>query len=437
MRFTFLTFALFAAHCLAAEKAGNLDPKFASISFDRWSEKEGNTAFRWKTHIEPPRLGNHQRMALQIDINVDGLELLKRQGQGEVVLLIQLRDQAGRLYQNHNSIPLDKVNEDAGRTESQYNQVAYVVPGHYELSMGMFISGTKEHALVRKSVHVDSPAHDPLPDAWRDLPSVEFLPSADPPDSWYWPTVEGRLNLPLETRRPVHIELLVNESPTEEVRGVRMSHTQRLNMDALIPALKVFSQLKLSNGSLKIAMLELERQRVIFEQNIRNLLDWPKLHDALTDASPNVIDIGSLSNHAGNAQFFLSQVSKRLDPARSTEPLRVLIVLSGPMAFSKREDLAPIQATPNPNQKIFYIRYYSASLRLRPYGSGPQFGETPSGRAARRGDPRGLMPVILPLSSDELVRLLKPLDPHVFDVTDPIQFRKALATVLTEIAHLD
>jgi len=65
-------------------------------------------------------------------------------------------------------------------------------------------------------------------------------------------------------------------------------------------------------------LLDLERQRVIFEQGVS---EKAKLHDALADPSPNVIDVGSLGNHAGNAQFFLSQVRMRLEPPRRNEPI--------------------------------------------------------------------------------------------------------------------
>jgi hypothetical protein len=37
---------------------------------------------------------------------------------------------------------------------------------------------------------------------------------------------------------------------------------------------------------------------------------------------------------------------------------------------------------------------------------------------------------------DQLEPLLKPLDPRLFDVSTPEQFRKALATILGEIAKL-
>jgi hypothetical protein len=41
-----------------------------------------------------------------------------------------------------------------------------------------------------------------------------------------------------------------------------------------------------------------------------------------------------------------------------------------------------------------------------------------------------------PLIQDSLLRTLKPLSPRVFDVTTPIEFRTALATIIREISQL-
>jgi hypothetical protein len=216
----------------------------------------------------------------------------------------------------------------------------------------------------------------------------------------------------------------------------------RRNMGALIPALKVLSQIEASNGSLNVTMLDLARRKVSFSQDDVRTLDWTTLRAALGETNPNLIDVHALENHEQNAQFFVSEVRKRLEGTEtngdvplglSTEPARVLIVLSGPMAFPKGQDLHPIEATPEPGSHVFYIRFYPLFTGGR--GPGPLVAAGPRGR----GVPPPIAPVDRGRSAamdDSLEGTLKPLAPRVFNVSSPIEFRKALGAILNEISQL-
>ena len=46
------------------------------------------------------------------------------------------------------------------------------------------------------------------------------------------------------------------------------------------------------------------------------------------------------------------------------------------------------------------------------------------------------MPPAPQVMTDSLERTVKPLDPRLFDVKDPLEFRKALASILIEISRL-
>ena len=78
--------------------------------------------------------------------------------------------------------------------------------------------------------------------------------------------------------------------------------------------------------------------------------------------------------------------------------------------------------------RVFYIRYKPAPRII----------------VGRPDDPdlrRGRMPTVdlrtdLLSQIDQLEPLLKPLEPRLFDVSTPEQFRKALAAILAEIAKL-
>jgi hypothetical protein len=415
---------------LAAGKAFSAE-NVPNIPIDGWSEKDPGARIRWETHISAPELSPHQRLMITFNVQVDGVELVKRQGKGNLLMLVQLRDQAGHVYQDSNSISLMNVTPETSRTDTVYSQEAFLIPGDYQVSTGLLFDNTSEHAVQRRTLHVEALRHDPIPGAWRDLPAVEFIPTLDAQDSWYLPPITGHLNLPIAARRPVRLDLLVNGSLTEELPVLRRPSRGRVSVGQLIPALKVLSQMNLSGGLFRMAMLDLERRRIAFEQTLTGDLDWPGLKGALVKSDPNKIDVAALEKSEQNAQFFVSEIRNRVG-SQKDEPLHVLIVLSGPMAFGKA-NLKPIEARPDPNCKIFYIRYHAMIKRdpLRsPFEEAAEVGRRPN----RRGDFN--FPTSGPLPSDQLFGLIKALDPRLFDITTPAEFRKSLAAILSEIARL-
>ena len=252
-------------------------------------------------------LTNHQRLGARTEVMLDGVEVLKRRGEGEILVLIQFQDKAGHRYRGHRTLPLDDVKEEARHNMVQFLQDAFVTPGDYQdFTRHLTPRRPRNMSSPGGRLHIDPLARDPLPDAWRDLPPVEFITAEDPPDTWWIPQAAGQLNLPVQTQRPIRIELLVNESATEQATGARFGRATGRNMAALLPAFGGLSQLRLSRGYINAALLDLARRRVTFEQRIGSAagasVDWPKLSDALSDASPHVIDVGSLGNRQQEAR---------------------------------------------------------------------------------------------------------------------------------------
>ena len=410
--------------CAGLAQEGSPDPAFAAVPFDQWLAGNEAPRIRWTTRVLPANLSRFQRLRARVEIQVEGEEVAKRRGRGSLVMLVQFNDSQGRAYQTHKALDLQAMQETAGKMSFIYSQDAFVLPGDYRVSLGVFDTKTEDHSVAQRMLHVGPLKNDPLPEAWRNLPPVELL--RDAPDQGLLPSVNGRLNLPLDTRRPVRVELLVNAP----------GQTARSNWSELIPALSVLSDVKLRNGALNCVLLDLARQRVVFEQDLARDLDWRKLEAGLKEADPKVIDVHSLEQRGHSAQFFVKQVGQRI--ADAGEPVRVVIVLTGPMPFDSGENLHAIELGAKPAGKLFYIRYHSPAPRpeFRPTFEQPR----PEPRYGRRPNPLALpRPVPRPVPSepiDELERTVKPLDPRVFDVYTPEQFRKALGTLIQEISRL-
>jgi len=419
---------------------GLRDPVFDRIPFEQWLKGDGDVHMRWSVEVSPTRLSVHQRLSVVLAVRVDGTEFVKRTGPGQMVVFMEIRDRDDRVFRTHRALHFDELKNPGELAAVNFEQHAFIVPGDYQVAAAIYDTGSKEHALKKIKLHVPEVARDPLPNSWSELPEVEYVTVSDPPDGWYLPEVTSRLFLPVENERPVRVEVVVNESPTELATG-RTGRTMKRNMGNLIPALRILSEMNIKNGSINVTLLDLERRKVSFYQEQAAKLDWTRLRAALTDNDPNQIDVHALENHEQNAQFFVSEVRKRLESTElngdvplglTADPARVLIVLSGPMAFPRGADLRPIEAVPEPGSRVFYIRYYPPRTSLT-------FG-VQGGRMASRG--RAPMPSNVPPPAhgasveDSLARTLKPLNPRTFDVTMPIAFRSALGAIMSEISRV-
>jgi hypothetical protein len=422
-----------AGHSTALAQGGTADPAFSAVPFDHWLAEGDQTHFRWTARVSGAELSGHQRLLTKVEIEVDGAELVSRRGHGQLVMMIQFQDSAERVYQAHGSLDLTEVKDEAAKNNFNYALEAFVLPGDYRVSMVIFDSKTGEHSAVQKPLHVNALRNDPLPRAWKDLPAVELLQTMDAPDAWFRPDIKGQLQLPLTTRRPLRIEVLMNASATGPIRGLSVGTSSNRSLANLLPALKVLSRVEVGGG-LHMTLLDLPKRRVIFEQDAAHQLDWERVRGALTEADPNKIDVRALEHREQNAQFFVEQVRQRLAAGGDGEkPFRVLLVLSGPTTFNSGEDMHPIEPNRDPNTKVYYLRLHVPPEK--PTLS--QMFDTPAARG-RRGFPGGVATPATPAAEpfDSLAPLLKPLQPRQFDIYSPEQFRKVLGGLLDEIGQL-
>jgi hypothetical protein len=423
--------------CISSARAqggGAPDPVFSVVPFERWLAEGEPTSLRWSVRVGAAALNNHQRLQTRVEIQVDGNELVSRKGHGELGVMVQFEDSAKRLYQTHGAIDLQEVKDDTGKSNIQYLQDAFVLPGDYRVSVVIFDAKTRDHWAEQKTLHVNPLRNDPLPGAWKDLPAVELLRAMEPPDSWYIPYISSRLQVPVAARRPVRVEVLMNASPSGPSRGLNTGTANNRNLANLVPALKVFSQLEVAGGSLHVTLLDISNRRIIFEQDAVRQLDWTRLSESLTQADPNKIDVRSLEHREQNAPYFLKQVRERLAPSSAAagaaaEPVRVLIVLAAPMTLDSGEKIRVPESEAKQQGPLYFVRYHLPPERT-------PLGFEPLSRMGRRGYGGMQQPAAQPEAFDSLQPLLKPLQPRVYDVFSPDQFRKALSSLLDEIARL-
>jgi hypothetical protein len=392
-------------------EGGFRDPAFDAVPFDQWLNETNQAHFHWSVHVSAPVLSAHQRLAVNLDIQVDGADLAKRRGEGRLLVFVQLADNENRPWQNHQEFDLERLENDALKAKNAiFSQAFFAVPGDYQLSAALFDSATGEHSVIQRRLHINWLRHDPFPDLWRDLPAVEFFTADAPPDRWYLPSIVGRLKLAVATRHPMDIDVLVNLTPSE--RFSASTRVQNRNLDALIPTAKVLSQIDWRDSKLNLELLDLARRRVAYRQDNLRSIDWPSARVALDKANPGIIDVKSLANRRFSADFFINRIARK---AVTPKP-RVVIILSASVFFEPGVEMRPIELAARPDLTLIYIRYQPR----------PPAMFLPDGSVRRSA----------PVGHDELESLLKPLAPRLFEVDSPEQLRRSLAVILDQIAKL-
>jgi hypothetical protein len=363
-----------------------------------------------------------------MQVQLDGAEAAKRRGEGELIFYFQITDSQGRIYQDHTSYDLTKVEEGLRAQDLICTESAFLLPGDYSVSLAIYDTATKEHSVKKTRLHIVPLRIDPLPDAWRNVAPVEFLEPTEGQDHWFLPKLKGKLYLPLTPKHPLRIDVLVNLTPSQQTS--RTYGVQDRNLSIILPFLKVITQMTAPDLAINVGLLDLSRRRITFHQEDVHDLDWDKLKASLSEANSGSIDVKSLADRQHNAAFFLSEIEHRFG-----QPPRVVIVLSSPMVFETPQELSEQPLKPSPDCRLYYIRVQNPPTPVPINDTGM------NRRRGMGGFPgRSRLPVgdDFPLSAqmDQLEPFLKPLDPHLFDVMSAEQFRKALAQIMTELSTL-
>ena len=256
---------------------------------------------------------------------------------------------------------LERVQEGTKSNDAVFSQLFFVMPGDYRVEMALYDTATSEHTMSKRKLHVAALRNDPLPEAWRGLPAVEFVNPSQPPDSWYLPSIQGRLSLKVEPREPVQVNLVVNLTPSERLTG--SSRAQSRNLAALLPATKIFSQIDWGSAGFSLALLDLSRRKVSYEQSSPGPLVWSKAGASLGEVNPAIIDVKSLGNRKLTAQFFVEIQRRAATPHKQT----VLIVLTNAVEFESARRFVRWQWTGPRIQDVLYS--VSVAVRKESWGA--------------------------------------------------------------------
>lgn len=407
---------------LAAFSQSALPPSLRHVPFDDWVKNGDNAEIKWTLAMSPVSLSVYQKQSTSIRMTVDGIELAKRPRRGQIAVFLEILDADNHRYRTGSVLHQTIAQERAGIYSATFTQHVCVLPGDYKIIGAVYDTVTKEHSLRQGKFGVAKLPHDPLPDAWRGLPAVEFSISCDPFTS-------TPLFLPVKAEKPVRVEVVVNQTANRDSRtGQRMGSSGRLRYP-----LEVLSEMQLSNGSIHVTVLDLERREVRFTGEVSGPGFPNSLRAAFRERGRRTVTASELQGYKDDARFFVSEVRKRIETIEPGETNPVLIVLSEPLQF--RKDLQPIE--PEPGTRVLYIRFKFPSMPM--LAPAPQLPSPNDWASLPQLPSGGFDPNRWPhiSNADSLGRTLSPLHPRVFEVASAMDFRNALAAIMGEISKQD
>jgi len=378
------------------------------LPLDEWLAGGDRAEITWRVDIRPARLQLHQRLIFTVRVEVPCKSLAESEAGHRLLLIARLAGPDGRWHENAGVAAHELPEDLPGNAVVTFNLQAQVLPGDYTVGVVLYDRATKLHSVARRPLRVRPLQNDPLPAAWKNLPTVEFLDPPGPPRRRV-----SRLWLPVETSRPLAIDLLVNFSSSEQFAGRRW--VDRMNVDVMTTLLFVLAQMNVPHGTLRATGVDLLRRHTIFEGRRMDDPGWSRIFEELSAVDAGVIDASDLISRRENPAFFrevfadrAAQICSETRAAAAAEnpsavqPQRVLIVISSGILFSHGADLTPVRPVAGCDLRVIHLRYQINRSNLW----------------------------------DQLEKVLRPLHPRRFEARSPETFRRALAALLAELSRL-
>ncbi|HLX00328.1 MAG TPA: VWA domain-containing protein [Candidatus Acidoferrales bacterium] len=383
---------------------------FRTLPLDKWLAEKDQAQIPWKLNVRSAGLTVYQRLSARVSFRFDGREIYKRGADGDIAFALRFTDSAEHQFDFGGEIEIARIyRATLPQMNLTYSVDAFVLPGTYEVSIIAYHTATHERTIAHRTLEVAPLAGDPLPQLWQSFPEVEFVHETRRPAAWLAPEITETFNASVNTLRPLRVDIIAETNPDMWI----------------LPALKIFSQISFNNGSAGATVIDYGRGEVSFEQPDLHHLEWSALESSLPLWEPK----SPLTKD--DADFLRTELVRILsgtgDASGSSATARhVFVVLTGPTNFDDKADISGIKLDRPCDCSVYMIRFpISVGLRL--------FQERAGLLHLQQGSSTLNFQLTSPLR-DGLEKMVEPLNPKVFVVNSPLDFRRALAIVLADLS---
>ena len=369
------------------------------LPLDQWLAAGEKSEFSGKLKIQEPFLTFQQRHRLRIFSFYDIRKLQRSGVKRDLHYVLKIANASGEWLRGESYSETRFDGPVKSKTLEIITEVN-VLPGRYRVAAIMYDSEQKQRSVLFDTVEVPLMRDDPLPMAERDLPTIEFLPEFDRSVSQFG---IGKLNLPVDNYRPLHIDLIFDVGAQWQHGNARFAS---LTASRQVQVANALADIRLRAGCVRLTAIDLLRQELLFERTDANAVDWFKMRSEILRRNLHTIGVDKLDAQRQVAPFLKSEVERILATTpgcsvpQGMRPKRVIIVLTSGVLFPPRTQAARVQPVPACACDIFYIR------------------------AAQ----------VLPF--DDVPGVLKDLAPRKIEAQDPRKFRRELRQLINQLEQI-
>jgi hypothetical protein len=409
--------ASFAAIILCSRSFASADHNPPpEIPIQQWLQGPDRRDFDWKVTIEPPILTFQQRHLQQVETTFSVSKLLKAGASlSDLHFVVKFADGdgnwfPGQCYSRFKPPPDLRAGDHIHSFAS-----VYLRPGKYKVAVMAYDGLHRRGNLRTNRFEVPAVKHDPLPEMDRDLPQIDFLPDVqhldiranEPTLSDPWALGSGALRLPVDTETSVQLDLVADFTPSLG----KPTQVYHWNAAIVMQISEALSQIEVSNGCVRFTAISLLGQKTYLHGEDAHRVDWDNLRRALEQTERDnqskraLVDVRTLAapkpapDHYAR---FMDQILAGMSTCDVGQhrPRHVLVVVSDALPFFYGMEKAAVQP-----QSLLVAEYYYLELDRSVGG----------------------------VRSDQMEGLLKSLHPTQLRFKHAIEFREALAHIISAL----
>ncbi|MBP1622687.1 MAG: hypothetical protein H6Q07_707, partial [Acidobacteria bacterium] len=317
---------------------------------DQWLRGPDRKEFSWNVSASSS-LSLQQRHVLQVIATIPGSRLPEsRVGRDlHFVLKIAAADNRWVPGYSYTRVPvppkLEKFHSIA------FADRVYLRPGRYTVALMVYDPVLEKGNLWRKQLRVLPTNGDPLPELDRNLKYIQFM---TPSDSLL---AEGREWLPVKNKRRLCVDVVANV-PVDRNYNDRRGEYPRM-WDTL-QASSVLSNLTLSNGHVRVTILDPLRMKTHFDRENAAKFDWHHAGEVLAHQDSTTIDKSLVAAQTEASAYLFDKLNEILEDnacaPSADSPLKVVIVVSRHIVFPKHTEIRRVSPQNPKSVRFYYVR---------------------------------------------------------------------------------
>jgi hypothetical protein len=389
--------ALFALSGVAQDRKESPEPQ---IPMQQWLAGPDHSDFPAEFKVLPPRLTYLQRNLVECRTAISG-EIARAR---ELHIWIKVADNSGAWLPgsahiiNHASPSLTKHNE------IQVVSGFYANPGQYTVALVLYDAKSQQYDVRHLPITVKPVENDPLAARLESAsPAVEFLDSPPVGASFenisdrnngnsdpLWPFAHRFDTYPLNSTRPLQIDLVLNLSDVGEVldqvpemstpriprrgepriirppRQQNAQDHQKQYIGALFSVAQVLSSIQPTNGCVRINAIDMMDMKATMQRVDPKKVDWEKFRTYRTTEKLAEINVNALKNRKEQPIFlrdFLAGLQTPIENCGTgADPMHAIIIVSRSYVFP---DGAHKESFRFPESSSFRAYHYLLNIEVR------------------------------------------------------------------------